>query len=359
MCEIQMSVSSAVDSSEQQNKSEQHSTKIVEENNDNDNDGLVLVKYLYGLSTLVTWPSVLLTLVSEYCRDIPPICYIFGGVNSNKSLSTCGRIIDAKWSDLPRPLRQARYQCGSCRIGDYIYVTGGIYSDDNHGIRILNTVERLHLPTLQWSEMTSSPLPVPRYDHGCVADDDNLYCIGGCPLETGNFMYRYESKSGVWTVAQSMKFARSYASYIRLNKCIYVFGGSSVDRKSCEMFDINANRWSDIAPMLSDRRGATAVVIDSDKILLLGGEIHGIPVDTVDAYCPISNSWQRLNWTLPGSRNSFASWYDSARKALYIAFGSATLLCNNIYMRSPLDTGDWTLVANCLGRCAFGWTIVA
>jgi len=331
------------------------------------NNTILLVNYLCSLSMMSNWPRVLFEIVSEYSRIINEL-FIFGGTTSDTTISTrwecvatCGRIVgddnnnnnnnNNKFYDLPSMLTP-RYRCASSHIGDSIYVTGG---RDNDGVA-LSTIEQLHLPTLKW--FIQSSLPTPFSEHGCVTVDNHLYCIGR------NSLYRYrheESKNGgVWAKLQSTKYARKLSSYISLNKRIYVFGG--VELRKCEMFNVDTNRWTNIAAMTSKRFGACAVIVEGN-ILLLGGKIDqgSESTDTVVEYSVKSNSWRRMNWTLPHPASRFAAWYNSESKILYIALKHKMMeseWIDDVYMRRPLDTGEWMTVAKFPGTYDFGWTVI-
>jgi N-acetylneuraminic acid mutarotase len=320
------------------------------DNNDADNMILILVIHLSTLSELVTWPMVLFQILGEYCRNIPPpVCYIFGGHANNDE---CIRWVNNKWcNDLPPLPTKERYDCGVCNIGDSIYVVGGTNSMGS----ALSNVDRLHLPTMKWS--SSRAIPEARHGHGCISVNGDIYCLGGYDNDFSevNSMIRYDTKEDTWVNAPSMEEKRERSSYAVLGDHIFVFGGLTTN--SCEMFNITNNRWEKIASLSHNRSSACAVVVDNDTILLLGGHVNGRVVDTVEEYSHKSNSWRTLSWRLPEPRSRFAAWYDTNNNnnALYITSG----LSPSIYIRQPIDTGTWTLVAICpAGRQSFGWTIV-
>jgi len=324
-----------------------------------DDDTMIMINYLCTLPSLMAWPSVLFEIVGEYCRDIPPVCYVFGGNGADNSadnsvvVAPCGRIIEGKWCEIPS-MSVPRVDCGVCCIGDYIYVTGGQHLVDG---KTLATIEKLHVPTLKWSIEQSMPQAITR--HGCIAVDDFLYCIGGDDnrYRSNNYMYRYEPKSGSWTTLPPTKHDRYMPSFVVLNRRIYALGGHNV--LTCEMFDLDTNQWNDIAQIPEERYCACAVVVEGN-IMLLGGMLsENYADDTIDEYSPLSNSWKRLSWTLPFARERFASWYDPGNKSLYIALGYPTRDCSNVYMRRLFDDNvdKWTIVTNCDVRRSFGWTI--
>jgi hypothetical protein len=311
---------------------------------------LKVLNLLCTLSTLSTWPSVLFEIIVEYYQTMNT-CYIFGGIGGLGTGDThhdCGRLTNGVWNEMtPRP--RPRTAHASSRIGEYIYVTGGcaILIDGTASV----AVDRIHIPTSTWSIVKS--LPHPKKDHGCVTVDDTLYCIGGHDgKDMHHSMFQYDSKNEKWISRPPMKKARQVASYIHFNKCIYAFGGYN-DEISCEVYDIDNMQWNDISPMLDNRWGGVAVVVE-DKIILIGGTlvdgIVDIEVDHVDQYCPMSNRWCRLNWTLP-CRLGGISWYDSVNKLLYYVVRRYTTSGNSvvngvIYARRMTndETNEWIIM---------------
>jgi hypothetical protein len=315
-------------------------------------DDNVVTNHLLTLSVLDDLPRALLEMIAEYCHDIPPVCYIFGGIIVDENnVETNGRIINDKWFDLQSTPIQ-RESSGACRIGDTVYVTAGC---DIHG-NTLKTVDRLHLPTLKWS--TGQELPESRQRHGCVAVDDDMYIIGGMDYRgrACRSMFRYESKTGTMVHAPPMKSSRHLASYVVLNKRIYALGG--YDTESCEMYDTSTNQWTYIASMMPQQSLTCAVIVDGN-ILLLGGEFSYTVTmtDTINEYSPSLNNWRTLNWKLPFCHTISAAWYDSARKALYVVLTERRSQ-NTMYVRQPINTGNWVIVSHFPARINFGWTIV-
>jgi len=328
-------------------------------------EDMKIVNHLCTLSTFATWPRVLFELVSEYCHTIQT-CYIIGGVGGIGSVahrlnltenkrSNFGRLVDGVWSDLP-PLPRPRTSHSSACLNDYVYVTGG-------STRITSgtstSVDRFHIPSSTWSVGTS--LPEVRKNHGCIAIDNSLYCLGGWHEQNiCNSMFKYDLKSENWTIAPSMKHARRVSSYVVAKNHIFAFSGT--ETKTCEMYNVSTSRWHDISPMSNIRFLCVAVAVE-DKILLMGGickplEVGSDPheVDFVDEYSITSNSWRRLSWTLPiqlnGSNNTnYVSWYDSVSKLLYFAIGHADKITGCIYARRMTDelnklskSNEWMIV---------------
>jgi hypothetical protein len=113
--------------------------------------------------------------------------------------------------------------------------------------------------------------------------------------------------------------------------------------------------------MLDARCGFNTVVVE-DTILLLGGRNGATVIDTVDEYHVISNTWRRLNWTLPlSSRSDLVSWYNSQNKLLYVAFGyisdATSQFKGNVYARRMTDddSSEWMVVFDPYHRVDVGY----
>ena len=74
-------------------------------------------------------------------------------------------------------LNVARQEVGAARIGDTVYVTGGLLSSGGFPLVATSSVEAYDLQTAQWSFVTSMPVAL---DHmATVAYDGKLYVAGG------------------------------------------------------------------------------------------------------------------------------------------------------------------------------------
>ncbi|VDN97786.1 unnamed protein product [Rodentolepis nana] len=119
---------------------------------------------------------------------------------------------------------------------------------------------------------------VPYRTNSCVvALKGDVYLIGGRDSEKNsvNQVQRVNSYNGrVFNVAP-MKKARSGASAVVSNNCIFIFGGYDGSRKmilgSCEKYDPTTDRWSSLPPMPTARYGTGAVHIPDFGELVLGG----------------------------------------------------------------------------------------
>jgi hypothetical protein len=319
-------------------------------------DDAKIVKCLTTLSTLSEWPFVLFEIIAEYYR-VTSTCYIFGdfyyggfvgelknSINSISSTSdkpqtqsSCGRLIDFQWRELPGLGSGHTAE----RIGDYIFVINGF-----PGAMFSGRVDRFHIPTLTWS--LAPKLPEPRAHHGCISLENDLYCIGG---DIGTyrathsvFRYSYSNSREIWKVVQPMISARMYASYVVLNKRIYAFGDR--ETKSCEVYDTVTDRWTAIAELSNVRYHCRAVLVEGN-ILLMGGVFDNYQVDLVEEYCPLSNIWKQAAWKLPQPTHNFITWYNSQNKLLYVSFGNSSgyrVYARRMTDNDANDANDWRIV---------------
>ena len=99
-----------------------------------------------------------------------------------------------KWVELA-PMETARQECGAARIGDNVYVVGGLLANG----AVSNAVEVYDISKNQWSFAATMPA---RRDHmGVAAAYGKLYVIGGY---SGDFIatatvFEYKPDTNDWS----------------------------------------------------------------------------------------------------------------------------------------------------------------
>jgi hypothetical protein len=309
-------------------------------------DDSLVIEYLSGMLLLSDWPLALFAIITDYGRNLPTTCYVFGvyrdvfGVTrgSDDNISSCGRYIDGIWDNIP-DMSTDRHSCGVSQVGDYIYVIGGIQNNI-----IFSNVERLHVPTLKWSTVQS--LPHPRYSSKCVSLNNIIYCIGGlndgCGQQGGEVILQYDTIKDIWTTFRPSVADIDQRPFFEALKCwksadiktwkSFVVWHNQIlgfDGNQSAIYDVNENKWSRFTiPIPAPRYGPRAVLVN-DTILLLGGENvsdengdynddndANVTGDTVDEYQPTTRKCRRLTWTLPTKLDNFAAWFDNKNKLL-------------------------------------------
>lgn len=98
-----------------------------------------------------------------------------------------------------------------------------------------------------------------------------------------------------------MSTARLQAAIASLSGRIFVLGGSSDKTtflSSVECYDPTKNIWSNVAPMISRRRGAKAAAVNG-HLYVIGGFDGSTRLATIERY-----DQQKNQWTMVSEHNS-------------------------------------------------------
>ncbi|HLL52587.1 MAG TPA: kelch repeat-containing protein [Myxococcaceae bacterium] len=104
----------------------------------------------------------------------------------------------------------------------------------------------------------------------------------------------YDPAMGAWSPAGATSQARGYntATVLQSGKVLIVGGlNQGGPQRTVDLYEPSTNSWSPMAaPLLSHRRSHTATLLASGKVLVTGGW-GGNALDTVDLYEPATNTW--------------------------------------------------------------------
>lgn len=165
-----------------------------------------------------------------------------------------------KWNALP-PMEQGRTDVVCAKIGNFLYVCGGLRRG-----RPTNSLERLSLERGVWE--TLPPLLGRRVvDTGSMVAvmSGRLYICGG--LEFGgdcasSCVDRFYPEYNYWETLPDMPVRRCHAASIVFENHLYICGGSEDGRtplNSVLHFDPEGETWKWLPQMLQSRSGAAAV----------------------------------------------------------------------------------------------------
>lgn len=205
----------------------------------------------------------------------------------------------ASWEPLAS-MNLTRQEVGAARIGDKVYVVGGL--DGGFLFRATDTVEVYDIGNDEWSFV--SPLPQARHHYAVAAHGGLLFVIGGNP--SGSFQARsevfvYDPQQDLWSDGAPLPSARSGCWGVTLHDRIYVFGGENDAgdvQPSTLIFDPVADAWSIGADMPTSRGHLTASVA-GDLIFVIGGrdgnsQNTGESLNVNEVYDPVADQWQTL-----------------------------------------------------------------
>ncbi|EDO42992.1 predicted protein [Nematostella vectensis] len=170
-----------------------------------------------------------------------------------------------------------------------IYVLGGWMSGPT------GTVECYDLLSANWISVAS--LNVPRSQLAAVASDSRIFAVGGSVDQVvgTNTVEYLDPVINSWSFLPPMKTRRIFANVSFLRNKLYVLGGyANVFERisSCEMFDLDKNKWFDIASLPDN-------LPTNQSTVTLNGEIIAV-VGAQDSCCsaawynPHSDVWEKV-----------------------------------------------------------------
>lgn len=213
------------------------------------------------------------------------------------------------------------------------------------------------LSKIGFSQYSRVPdMPSPRFGMCSVRIDNKVYFIGGTGsgvqnLQNGMQYIRqlkptktvdaFDFQTMKWdTTVAPLLTPRIFADAVVLDDSIYVMGGLDQNGKalkSVEVYDRNTNSWHYTTPMWSARYGASAVVWD-DQILVMGGaQEEGKLLQDVESYDP-----QHAEWAMRHNLNFGRAFHKSVatKSGIYIFNGINTYGPINIVEKYDPDKGS-------------------
>lgn len=133
-------------------------------------------------------------------------------------------------------------------------------------------------PDITQTDSTRYTLAAERYGHAAVADNDNIYVIGGANGEmTHSTIEIIDPETRETTILRDKVIPRTYLTAVWDGKeSIYIFGGISLHsegiwtEKTVEVFNTRTHEVTTTTSMPMPRRISSSVLLD-DKIIVTGG----------------------------------------------------------------------------------------
>ena len=233
--------------------------------------------------------------------------YLFGGYNITSpdyQPTSAAEMYDPAtntWHSLA-PMPTGETHVGVASDGqNYIYVAGGYTFDPKTTYQTFGTtnVFRYDIANNTWSNYV--PLPAPRAAGALVYLDGQLHFFDGVdPTRVGQTEHWVLTPAGSnpqWTTSTALPFSRNHMAGVVLDGKIYAVGGQSTDDDSSTTADVlmwdpaKPSSWTAVASMPGRRSHAVVTAIDG-RIVVAGGTLaNDVPVDSVIAYDPATNTW--------------------------------------------------------------------
>lgn len=232
---------------------------------------------------------------------------LIGGIDTishscTRKISTYD-IQEKVWVEALPPLPSARSSSAAVCWGDYLIVIGGI----NELGRVVDTVELLHLPSLQWHKAFS--LPIALAGPSAAVFRSRLYVMGGSTfagltravysvaidrlLATTSRLNRFTlSSTSVWERHQDSPY--TMMSLCLFNGYLLAFGGNektvSISQPAEWVWsffpDDSGHSWTLVQRMNTGRKLCCAAPISSSTIAVFGGNPYFSVVDIANVTPP-------------------------------------------------------------------------
>lgn len=199
------------------------------------------------------------------------------------------------WTDLA-PMTLPRQEVGAARIGDRVYVCGGIILGGPS--RATNTVEVYTVSGNDWDPGPLMPLAL---DHLAVsALDGYVYVMGGFTrnaLGAGISMaesFRLADGAAEWEPIAPMPESRAGHWSVAHRGKIYVVGGVQTGvgvRASVLIYDPALDEWTAGAADMPTPREHLNAVSAGPYIYVLGGRAGGVSYTALERYDPVHDEW--------------------------------------------------------------------
>lgn len=225
--------------------------------------------------------------------------YIIGGYDRGECLSAC-EIYDPLTNTIEQldPMHCRRGRAAVTWLGkdESIYVIGG---SDGH--EDLNSLEYYNLSKKEW-KLIKFDYQLACTNLGAIACQNCIYLVGlkNEKNSARTICLKYEPDTNQFTRLANLNNGRSQSALVWLQNCtgvdfyLYVFGGYDQYRclNSCEVYNINEDKWSVLPSMHEPRRGCGAAYHQpSNRIFIVGGTNGSQSLRTMEIFDVKTKKW--------------------------------------------------------------------
>jgi DNA-binding CsgD family transcriptional regulator len=209
-----------------------------------------------------------------------------------------------------RPLPEPLANVAATAWNGAVYVAGGSTTPEEGDALVRDRFWRYDPAANSWED--AGTLPSPLAGAALVADERNLYLVGGwdgraARPEVWRHLPPAGDGAGGWQLLTRMDTPRAFHGATLADGKLYVFGGDSGQGEldSAAAYDLAADAWEALPSMSSPRSGLSSAY-DGLAVYALGG---GGPraVNTHERYDPTTGQWSNFPSPVPGEWRHLAS----------------------------------------------------
>jgi len=225
------------------------------------------------------------------------------------------------------PLPSGATHMAAAFLNGKIYAIGGFTGRDHIGA--VNGVFEYDVASDTWR--TLAPLGSPRGSVGAAALDGKIHVVGGRITDASDAWHTkgvvaihevYDPASGQWTEAPPLPTARDHLVAVAAGGKLHVIGGrfGNNDQRSdlYDVYDPETGKWTS-APALPTPRGGISGTLYRGLIVVMGGEDEKRTYDENEAFDVEAQRWSVLA-PLPGGRHGHG--VAAAGGSVYVAGGA-------------------------------------
>lgn len=255
-----------------------------------------------------------------YREDFVPTCNYVTEHGHVRALANCGA---------------ARCYSGAVRWNRYLYLIGG------GGSSLVERCDLHHQDKTRAEENKWQPVqstPVRLSSASAVLVENKIYVVGSATGYTSGVLATYDPSADTWEMGPCPQHCHFLTGLVALGRRLFAFNEEQYYYHS-EIFDLETQKWSNMAKQPVPPICGPAVAIGPDCIILIGGvpseqnicdEEHdnilnfGMPIVE---YTPSTDSWRKWDLIkgLPQSnywRGVHGAWYNSGAHELFVVFGN-------------------------------------
>jgi hypothetical protein len=220
-------------------------------------------------------------------------------------------------------------------------------------------VKWLTISTSEPSPQAHSIIGLSAHNSMCVLPNGNLFITGGMIVSAGSTAtIEFDTETFASTSRARMHTPRYLHGSVFTEGQVFVIGGchNGISTQECEVYDLENDSWENIASLPQKNAYASPVAVEDTRcIFVLGGyNDDGSNKDTIQEYSLLTSVWRTLTVRLPSAEYSIAC-FKLNRKSTEIYFSVASTLYKLHTLEERLETLKSVSIPSCTaaGQCYY------